>query len=291
MQHNQGWPAPAKLNLFLYITGRRTDGYHQLQTLFQFIDYCDYLYFIPRIDNKINLVTEFDGVAQHDNLIIKAAMLLLNYAQTHHLILPENYGVDITIDKVLPMGGGLGGGSSNAATTLVALNQIWQLAISIEQLMILGRQLGADVPIFIYGHSAFAEGIGDQLQAVAPIEHWYLVIKPDIAIATAAIFNHAELKRDSITRELTTLLATPYTNDCEPIVRKLYPVIDSLINQLSPKTPTRLTGTGSCIFCECSGEQHAKQLQQSLPRHIASTQLTSFIAKGRNQSPLMDKKV
>lgn len=291
MQHNQGWPAPAKLNLFLYITGRRTDGYHQLQTLFQFIDYCDYLYFKPRIDNTINLITEFEGVAQHDNLIIKAAMLLLNYAQTHHLVLPENYGVDITIDKILPMGGGLGGGSSNAATILVALNQLWRLAIPVKRLMILGAQLGADVPIFIYGHSAFAEGIGDQLQPVDPIEHWYLVIKPDIAIATAAIFNHPELKRDSKTRDLTTLLTTPYINDCEQVVRQLYPVIDSLISLLSPKAPTRLTGTGSCIFCECSSERQAQQLQQSLPQYIATTQLTSFIAKGLNQSPLIDRNV
>ncbi|WP_392563982.1 4-(cytidine 5'-diphospho)-2-C-methyl-D-erythritol kinase [Orbus wheelerorum] len=289
MQDAACWPSPAKLNLFLYITGLRADGYHNLQTLFQFIDYCDYLYFKPRIDNQIRLITDVKDVKHDDNLIIKSANLLLEYAKKQGLVLPQIYGIDIAIDKKLPMGGGLGGGSSNAATTLVALNHIWQLALSKQQLMAIGSKLGADVAVFIFGHSAFAEGIGDKLQAIKPIENWYLIIKPDVAISTASIFTHPKLKRDSAIKNITQLLAKPFANDCEPVVCQLYPQIEYLIKLLSVKHPTRLTGTGSCIFCECDSKEQALALEQYLNQHLDASSVESFIAKGINHSPLSQK--
>lgn len=287
MKEQQYWLSPAKLNLFLYITGRRTDGYHNLQTLFQFVDYCDTLCFQTRDDDQICLMTEFVGVKQEDNLIIKATQLLLRYINQHNLLLPPHYGVDITVDKKLPMGGGLGGGSSNAATTLLALNQLWNLSLTTQQLMAIGSQIGADVPIFIYGHSAFAQGIGDQLTPIDIVEKWYLVVKPNVDISTVDIFTHPQLKRDTVTRNLTELLQLPFKNDCEPTVRLLYPQIDRLINLLSNKAPTRLTGTGSCLYCECDSELHAQQLQQFLKMMTQKSEnITSFIAKSCNDSPV-----
>lgn len=282
------WPSPAKLNLFLYITERRSDNYHNLQTLFQFIDYCDELTFTLRNDNKIQLTTVLADVAHDSNLIIKAAQHLLNYSQLHALPISQPYGIDITIDKKLPIGGGLGGGSSNAATTLVALNQIWQLNLSQQTLMVLGRELGADVPIFIFGHSAFAQGIGDILQPIQPKEYWYLVVKPDVNISTAKIFAHPKLKRDSVTKNIEQLLAAPFNNDCEAVVREIYPKINSLIELLSRQRPTRLTGTGSCIFCECDTKQQALELQKYLIQQQQKLGVTDhFIAKGLNHSPLL----
>lgn len=287
MSIQQEWPSPAKLNLFLYITGQRTDGYHNLQTLFQFIDYCDYLNFEPRQDQVVFLKTEFNDVKHDDNLIIKAANLLINYVKRHYPNFIVPYGVTISIDKKLPMGGGLGGGSSNAATTLVALNHLWQLQLSKEQLMSIGSKIGADVPIFIFGHSAFAQGVGDDLVAIDVPEKWYLVIKPDVNIATAKIFTTPTLKRDAVTRTISELLELPFANDCENTVRELYPEIDHLISLMASQVPTRLTGTGSCIFCECDSEQHAHSLQLFLQQQYDSAaKITSFIAQGINCSPL-----
>lgn len=290
MVDSKYWPSPAKLNLFLYITGRREDGYHNLQTLFQFIDYCDYLYFEPRDDQQICLETELVGVKPSDNLIIKAAKLLVNYVKAEQPEFTIPHGFTISIDKKLPMGGGLGGGSSNAATTLVALNHLWQLNLSTAQLMSIGKLIGADVPIFIFGHSAFAEGIGDDVVAIDVAEKWYLIIKPEVNIATATIFTTPTLKRDAVTRNINELLHSPFTNDCEDTVRQLYPQIDHLINQLASHAPTRLTGTGSCIFCECDNKQQAEQLQLWVAKQLCSTEkITHFIAQGINQSPLMQK--
>ncbi|RKS87604.1 4-diphosphocytidyl-2-C-methyl-D-erythritol kinase [Orbus hercynius] len=279
MCDKRAWLSPAKLNLFLYITGRRADGYHNLQTLFQFIDYSDSLYFDRRQDDKICLQTEFTLVPHDDNLIIKSANMLLTYMRQSQADFRPPFGIDITIDKKLPMGGGLGGGSSNAATTLIALNQLWQLGLSTPVLMQIGQKLGADVPIFIFGLSAFAQGIGDELVAIDVPEKWYLVVKPNVEIATAKIFNAPSLKRDSVTRRIDELLTTPFNNDCEPTVRALYPQIDDLINRLSQFAPTRLTGTGSCIFSECNTQEQAMQLQQ----HLAGEDVVCFIAKGINQ--------
>ena len=274
------WYSPAKLNLFLYITGRRADNYHNLQTLFQFIDYCDIVTFKVRQDNQIHLLTEFVNVPEDKNLMVIAANRLKSYTNRQDL------GVDITIDKKIPMGGGLGGASSNAATVLVALNQLWQLNLTTETLIEIGRKIGADVPIFIYGHAAFAQGIGDQLLTVDIPQYWYLVTYPNIEISTVKVFNDPELTRNTPSRDLDDLLALlfdQFKNDCENVVRKRYPIVDKVITYLSQFAPTRLTGTGACIFTQCKTEQEAKQIQQKLNNNF---QVSSFIVKSLNRSPL-----
>ncbi|WP_085247985.1 4-(cytidine 5'-diphospho)-2-C-methyl-D-erythritol kinase [Gilliamella mensalis] len=273
------WLSPAKLNLFLYITGRRADNYHNLQTLFQFIDYYDTVTFSTRKDNNINLLTDFANIPANKNLIVIAAEQLKNYTNRNDL------GVDITIDKKIPMGGGLGGASSNAATVLVALNQLWQLNLSTETLMDIGRNIGADVPIFIYGHAAFAEGIGDQFQPVDIPEYWYLVTYPNIEISTVKIFNDPELTRNTPVQNITDLLSLPFNelqNDCESIVRKRYPKVDNIITYLSQYGTTRLTGTGACVFTQCESKQQALTIQNKLKE----LSIHSFVAKSLNSSPL-----
>lgn len=190
------WPSPAKLNLFLYITGQRADGYHTLQTLFQFLDYGDTIDIAPRSDGEIHLLTPVEGVAHEDNLIVRAARLLMKTASESNL-LAKGSGADISIDKRLPMGGGLGGGSSNAATVLVALNHLWQCGLSVDELAALGLTLGADVPVFVRGHAAFAEGVGEILTPVEPEEKWYLVAHPGVSIPTPVIFNDPDLPRNT----------------------------------------------------------------------------------------------
>ena len=199
------WPSPAKLNLFLYITGQRTDGYHSLQTLFQFLDYGDTIDIALRGDGEIRLLTPVEGVAHEDNLIVRAARLLMKVASESNR-LPKGSGADISIDKRLPMGGGLGGGSSNAATVLVALNHLWQCGLSIDELAALGLTLGADVPVFVRGHAAFAEGVGEILTPVEPEEKWYLVAPPGVSIPTPVIFNDPDLPRNTTKRSIKTLL-------------------------------------------------------------------------------------
>lgn len=268
------WPSPAKLNLFLYITGQRSDGYHELQTLFQFLDYGDTLTIIPTPNNQIQLLTPIAGVSNENNLITKAANLLKQH--THY-----TGGADISIDKILPMGGGLGGGSSNAATTLVALNKLWNCQLSQQQLAELGVQLGADVPIFIYGHAAFAEGIGEKLQPASPEEKWYLVANPGISIPTEIIFKDPELKRDSKKYSLNELLSMPFTNNCEYIARKRFYKVEQLISWLLQYAPSRLTGTGACVFAEFDTEFAAREVLNKAPDW-----LHGFVAKGVNTSPL-----
>ncbi|QIQ22109.1 4-(cytidine 5'-diphospho)-2-C-methyl-D-erythritol kinase [Zophobihabitans entericus] len=278
------WPSPAKLNLFLYITGRRPNSsYHNLQTLFQFLDYCDYLTFQVREDTEINLLTPIKNVPDQSNLIVIAAKLLRLYALENKIHTDKPMGVDISIEKILPMGGGIGGASSNAATVLVAMNKLWDLNLSTEQLMDLGRKIGADVAIFIYGHCAFAEGVGDQFQPVHVAEKWYIVARPDVEISTAKVFGEPDLKRDSVTKNITELLNSPFSNDCEPVVRQQYPEVDRVIRTLSKHSLARLTGTGSCVFAEFESEAKARQVQQCLPDDIES-----FVAKGVNYSPLLN---
>ncbi|WP_273869858.1 4-(cytidine 5'-diphospho)-2-C-methyl-D-erythritol kinase [Serratia odorifera] len=274
------WPSPAKLNLFLYITGRRPDGYHQLQTLFQFLDYGDSLTIVPRQDQQIRLLTPVDGVPDEQNLIVRAARLLQDYC-TVQAIDSAPRGADISIDKVLPMGGGLGGGSSNAATVLVALNSLWQCGLSDERLATLGLTLGADVPVFVRGHAAFAEGIGERLQPAEPQEKWYLVAHPGVSIATPLIFGDAELKRDTPVRPLDVLLRAPYANDCEPIARKRFREVEQLLSWLLQYAPSRLTGTGACVFAEFDTEIAARQVLSQAPEW-----LRGFVARGVNVSPL-----
>ncbi|MCF7503812.1 MULTISPECIES: 4-(cytidine 5'-diphospho)-2-C-methyl-D-erythritol kinase [Vibrio] len=271
------WPSPAKLNLFLYITGRRDNGYHELQTLFQFVDFGDELTVTANnVSNSVTITPEIPGVATEDNLIWKAATALQQYTSTY-------FGADIELKKVLPMGGGIGGGSSNAATVLVALNHLWQLKLSDDQLAEIGLKLGADVPVFVRGHAAFAEGVGEQLLPANPDEKWYLVVKPQVSIATVDIFTHSELTRNTPKRALSTLLEQEYVNDCEKIVRMLYPEVDKQLSWLLQYAPSRLTGTGSCVFAEFSSKNKAESVLEQLPDTVSA-----FVAKGRNISPLKE---
>ncbi|EMO2078681.1 4-(cytidine 5'-diphospho)-2-C-methyl-D-erythritol kinase [Citrobacter freundii] len=274
------WPSPAKLNLFLYITGQRTDGYHSLQTLFQFLDYGDTIDIALRGDGEIRLLTPVEGVAHEDNLIVRAARLLMKVASENNR-LPNGSGADISIDKRLPMGGGLGGGSSNAATVLVALNHLWQCGLSIDELAALGLTLGADVPVFVRGHAAFAEGVGEILTPVEPEEKWYLVAHPGVSIPTPVIFNDPDLPRNTPKRSIKTLLKCEFGNDCEVIARKRFREVDAALSWLLEYAPSRLTGTGACVFAEFDTESRARQVLEQAPEW-----LKGFVAKGVNLSPL-----
>jgi 4-diphosphocytidyl-2-C-methyl-D-erythritol kinase len=274
------WPSPAKLNLFLYITGQRPDGYHTLQTLFQFLDYGDTLTIVPRQDGQLRLLTPVEGVPDEENLIIRAARLLMHSAATRDR-LPKGSGADISIDKRLPMGGGLGGGSSNAATVLVALNHLWQCQLSEDELAAIGLTLGADVPVFVRGHAAFAEGVGEILTPVDVAEKWYLVAHPGVSIPTPVIFRDPELPRNTPVRSIETLLNCEFANDCEVIARKRFREVDDVLSWLLEYAPSRLTGTGACVFAEFDTELAARQVLEQAPEW-----LQGFVAKGVNLSPL-----
>ncbi|AAU38142.1 4-(cytidine 5'-diphospho)-2-C-methyl-D-erythritol kinase [[Mannheimia] succiniciproducens] len=268
------FPCPAKLNLFLYINGRRTDGYHELQTLFQFLDYGDWLSIKVRNDGKIRLTPEIPDLKTEDNLIYRAAKLLQQKTACR-------LGADLHLDKVLPMGGGVGGGSSNAATALVALNYLWKTGLSVNELAELGLKLGADVPIFVHGKAAFAEGVGEKITYCEPPEKWYAVIKPNVSISTAKVFSEPDLTRDTKKKPLEQLLQQEYTNDCEKVVRKLYPEVEELLRWLVKYAPSRLTGSGACVFAEFADEQSAQTVF-----NLKSKQFSGFVAQGLNVSPL-----
>ena len=270
------WPSPAKLNLFLYINGRTENGYHELQTLFQFVDHGDELTIQANDSGEITISPEIEGVPLKDNLIWKAATALQRFANC-------SYGAHIDLHKILPMGGGIGGGSSNAATALVALNYLWQTNLSDDELAEIGLALGADVPVFVRGFSAFAEGVGEKLSPAHPDEKWYLVVRPNVSIATSDIFRHPDLTRNTPKRDLETLLNTPSVNDCEKIVRMLYPEVDKQLSWLLQYAPSRLTGTGSCVFAEFSSKSEAETILAQL-----SDKVSAFVAQGRNISPLKE---
>lgn len=280
------FPSPAKLNLFLHITGRREDGYHELQTLFQFLDYGDTVEISPNDSGKITLLTPIKGVKNQDNLIVKAAGALKSFALNEESFDSQksiNLGADIKINKILPMGGGLGGGSSNAATVILALNKLWNLDIPTDSLAEMGLTLGADVPVFIRGFAAFAEGVGEKLKPVQPPEHWYLVSKPDCHISTQQVFTDPDLIRNtpkifSDALDLSDVMQS-YHNDCETLVIKRYPEVANLLAWLIEYAPSQMTGTGACIFSRFDSEHEARQLQKTLPKGISS-----FVAKGLNQS-------
>lgn len=270
------WPSPAKLNLFLYINGRTENGYHELQTLFQFVDHGDELTIQANDSGEITISPEIEGVPLKDNLIWKAATALQRYANC-------SYGAHIDLHKILPMGGGIGGGSSNAATALVALNYLWQTHLSDDELAEIGLALGADVPVFVRGFAAFAEGVGEKLSPAHPDEKWYLVVRPNVSIATADIFGHPDLTRNTPKRDLETLLNATSVNDCEKIVRMLYPEVDKQLSWLLQYAPSRLTGTGSCVFAEFSSKTEAETILAQL-----SDKVSAFVAQGRNVSPLKE---
>ncbi|MFZ7305985.1 4-(cytidine 5'-diphospho)-2-C-methyl-D-erythritol kinase [Avibacterium avium] len=268
------FPSPAKLNLFLYINGRLENGYHELQTLFQFLDFGDWLEIGVRDDSQIILSPEIPHLKQEDNLIYRAARLLQQHTGCQ-------LGANIHLDKILPMGGGVGGGSSNAATTLVALNALWKTQCSPEELAQLGLQLGADVPIFVHGKAAFAEGVGEKIHCCNPAEKWYVVLKPEVSISTGVIFQDPNLPRNTPKKPLSQLLAENYTNDCEKIVRDHYPEVEELLGWLLQYAPARLTGTGACVFAEFDDVQSAQAVFLNKPKDCFG-----FVAKGLNVSPL-----
>ncbi len=273
------FPSPAKINLFLHIIGQRDDGYHNLETLFQFIDYSDTINLTITEQPAIELLTPITGVPNEDNLIVKAARLLKNKSNTP-------FGVKISINKILPMGGGLGGGSSNAATILVALNTLWQCKLSNKELAILGLSLGADVPIFIHGFAAFAQGVGEQLTATQPLEAWYLITKPECSISTQQVFTAEDLPRNTErlpvkALETNDFINNDFHNDCQTLVIKHYPEVAKLLAWLVEYAPSRMTGTGACVFTRFSSQNEALALQKKLPKGVAS-----FVAKGLNESPL-----
>ena len=268
-------PAPAKLNLFLHVLGRRADGYHQLQTVFQLLDYGDELTITARAHPKVTLQCNIDRLNTTDNLVLRAASLLRDFARV-------SQGAHIQLDKRLPMGGGLGGGSSDAATTLLGLNQLWQCRLDIEALAELGRQLGADVPVFIRGHSAFGEGVGERLQVIDLPEIYYLVLTPDCAISTAEIFAHPELTRDSTAITVPAFFEQGGRNDCQPLVEKLYPEVKNALSWLSHYTAAqkpRMSGTGASVFASFQSAEAAQSV-------LAQSPWPGFVARGINQSPV-----
>jgi 4-diphosphocytidyl-2-C-methyl-D-erythritol kinase len=267
--------APAKLNLFLHITGRRADGYHDLQTLFQLLDYGDQLHFTLRPDKVITSRTQLDELNQlplANELCYRAAQLLQKTTSTP-------FGVDIRIDKKIPLGGGLGGGSSNAATTLLVLNELWQLHLNPDKLAELGLQLGADVPVFIRGYTAWGEGIGEQLYPVALPEQWFCVIHPRVSVSTAQIFQDPLLTRNKTPITMPDFLAGRCVNVCEPVVRRTYPTVDRAMRWLSQYQHARLTGTGACLFACFEEENAAYAIQRNVP-----SEWSSFVAHATNRS-------
>ncbi|MDH5544729.1 MAG: 4-(cytidine 5'-diphospho)-2-C-methyl-D-erythritol kinase [Gammaproteobacteria bacterium] len=268
------WPAPAKLNLFLHITGRRADGYHELQTIFQFIDTCDYLYFEPNTDGSISRKNEVHGIPESEDLIIRAARLLQSFTDCKR-------GCVIRVDKQLPMGGGLGGGSSDAATTLLALNLLWETELSLAQLASLGLQLGADVPIFIFGRAAWAEGVGEKLETVCLDEPWFVVIKPNVHVNTGQIFSSPQLTRNQHPITIRDFLSGATVNVCQPLVEQHYPAVKEAINWLENYAPSRMTGTGACVFAAFSDKIRAEACLSELPNGWQA-----ILAKGMNETPI-----
>ncbi len=271
------WPAPAKLNLILHITGQREDGYHLLQTVFQFIDFSDSLDFTLRNDGIISRQSNWDGVTEADDLSVRAAKSL-------QLESGCQQGVDIHLHKKLPVGAGLGGGSSDAATTLVALNHLWDVGLSVDQLVDIGLKLGADVPVFVRGKAAWAEGIGEKLTPIDPKESWYLVIRPDCCISTMEVFNSSDLTRNTPSIRIRDFLRDGGHNDCESVVRNLHPEVAEALDWLGQFTDARMTGTGSCVFAGFDNQQQAKSVYEKLPQGWEG-----FVAKGLNHSPLLTR--
>ena len=271
------WPAPAKINLMLRITGQRSDGYHLLQTVFQFIDLCDWITFHPNTDGSVSLKRPILGVVEAEELTVRAANLL-------KLETGCNSGVCIEIEKNLPMGGGLGGGSSDAATTLLVLNRLWDLKLSVQKLMELGLKLGADVPIFVFGYAAWAEGVGEQLDRVDVPEYWVVVIKPDCHVNTKEIFSAKELTRNSKSIKISDFIAGQHQNDCLEVVSQRYQLVKDALIDLSRFSEARLTGTGACVFSLFDTENSAINAFNSL-----KGKWQVYLSKGINESPLISK--
>jgi 4-diphosphocytidyl-2-C-methyl-D-erythritol kinase len=276
----QSYPAPAKLNLFLHVVGRRADGYHLLQTVFRFIDFGDTVSLRLRDDHAIMRLTDLPGVPADKDLVVRAARLLQEAGGVSR-------GADIAVEKRLPMGGGLGGGSSDAATTLLALNRLWELNFSRERLMALGLQLGADVPIFVYGRNAFAEGVGERFTAVDLPPAWYIVLAPRVAVPTAEVFSAPELTRNTLPVKISPFSAGRVCleghNDLEPVVVQRYPQVAEHLGWLKKYGDARMTGSGACVFAAFETEQAARAVFAKKPAGMQG-----FVAQGLDHHPLRD---
>ncbi len=288
---DQIWPAPAKINRFLHIIGQRSDGYHQLQSVFQFLTVADSLSFKPLNCGSIRLSQSIAGVDDKDNLVIKAATLL-RQSFLDNLMTPsptKTMGVEVTLSKVLPMGGGLGGGSSDAATTLLALNKLWNIHFSLEKLAQLGLKLGADVPFFIHGKTAFVEGVGEKITPFLADSPWILLLTPNCFIETAKIFSHPALTRnteiirirDLAQADSNNLLGNFGRNDCEKVVSGEYPEVSRALKWLNQHKIARLTGTGACIFATFDNEQEARKIAARCPESF-----NALVSKSTNYSPV-----
>lgn len=288
------WPAPAKLNLMLHITGRRQDGYHELQTLFQFIDFADELEFKPRKDDRIIRHSANFSVPEDEDIIIRAAKLLrAEYRRKKAAVAAVNddvaadvFGVDITLKKNIPMGAGLGGGSSDAATTLQVLNQLWGMQFNSDELAEMGLSLGADVPVFVRGFAAFAEGVGEKLSPVSLPENWYLVLIPPVHVSTKEIFCHPELTRDCSAIKLCDLSQHEWRNVCTPVVVKNYPLVSQAIDILGKYSKASMSGTGASVFASFESRAGAEEVLQQIRLNPVTKSWFSFVAKGLNTSPL-----
>lgn len=270
------YPAPAKLNLFLHVVRRRPDGYHLLQSVFRFIDYGDSLHFQVRSDSQVMRSTELAGVDPDKDLVVRAARLLQAHTGCR-------LGVEIAVEKRLPMGGGLGGGSSDAATTLLALNRLWQLHLPRAELQQLGLQLGADVPVFVFGESAFAEGVGERLQAIRLPPAWYVVLVPPVSVPTAEIFAAPELTRNTTSIKIPLLLTAELHNDLQAVVCRRYPKVAEYLDWLGQHGTARMTGSGACVFAEFGSEDEASQILRRKP-----AEWQGFVARGLDRHPLWD---
>lgn len=268
------WPAPAKLNLMLRVVGRRDDGYHLLQTVFQFIDLTDKLRFVTRPDGLVRRLNPIAGVDEGQDLVVRAARLLQTAVNC-------SQGVDIALEKRIPMGAGLGGGSSDAATTLVALNALWHCGLDKTALMALGLQLGADVPIFIHGRAAWAEGVGEQLVDLTPPEPAYLLLVPQEHVDTGKVFQDPDLTRNSPRTTIRAFLDGDRRNDCLAVVRKRYPRVAQAFDWLDERAAAQMTGTGACVFAECADAEQAAGWLSELPSSIRG-----LVVAGLNRSPL-----
>ena len=277
MSAGAAWPAPAKLNLFLHITGRRADGYHLLQTVFQFLDWGDSLEFEIRDDGRILRSEGPVEVAESEDLTLKAARLLKRRSSTR-------LGAAVKLRKTLPLGAGLGGGSSDAATTLVALNHLWGTGLDPADLAAMALELGADVPVFVGGRAAWGEGIGEDLTPLELPEPWYLVLLPSCRVATREIFQAPELTRNSAAITIARFRAGPTHNDFEPVVRKRYPAVAEALDWLGERAAARLTGSGAGVFAGFAEETEARRLQAALPGGWQG-----FVARGCNRSPLLER--
>ena len=277
------YPAPAKLNLFLHVLGRREDGYHLLQTVFRLIDRMDRVGIAVRADGHIRRVDETPGVGVDTDLCLRAARLLREIALSRLGPSAANLGADLGLEKNLPIGGGLGGGSSDAATILLVLNRKWQLNLSRVELMEAGLLLGADVPIFLFGNNALGEGVGEHLATLELPPAWYLVLTPQVSVSTKEIFSSLALTRDTKRLKLPPFLPGLGRNDLQPVVTSLYPAVGAHLDWLLKHGPARMTGSGSCVFAEFGTQAEARAVEASLPEGMRG-----FVARGLDQHPLRD---